>query len=62
MSLIGEGVVPVETIAPKVQREPDVIDLEPELIEADSQISAWIWVVVAIVIIFGVIFAPFELF
>lgn len=52
----------MKTIAPKVQREPDIVDLEPELIEGDKPISRWIWLAVAIVIIFGVIFAPFELF
>lgn len=52
----------MKTIAPKVQRAPDGVDLEPELIEADAKISSWIWLAVAILIVFGVFFAPFQLF
>lgn len=56
------GGFPVKTIAPKVQRAPEHVELEPELIEADAKISMWIWVAVAIVVVFGVLFAPFQLF
>lgn len=52
----------MKTIAPKVQRAPEHVELEPELIEADAKISMWIWVAVAIVVVFGVLFAPFQLF
>lgn len=52
----------MKTIAPKVQRVPEGVDLEPELIEADAKISGWIWVAVAVLIVCSVAFAPFELF
>jgi len=56
------GGSPLKTIAPKVQRAPEHVDLEPELIEADAKISTWIWVVVAIVIVFGILLVSFQLF
>lgn len=38
------------------------IDLEPELHEGDGKVPFWIWIIVSVVTLFGVVAAPFQWF